>query len=90
MEYQKILNLLNEANDFKFVTRNIVNDLSNPKYDVGNEIIYNTQVLKCNLCDYNDAYILVKRHITVTAAPATQGARKNCESFTKCITSINR
>ena len=31
MEHQKILNLLNEANDFKFVTRkwNIVNEQSN-------------------------------------------------------------
>ena len=36
MEHQKILNLLNEAGDFKFVTRkcNIVNDQSNVNYDV--------------------------------------------------------
>ena len=55
MEHQKILNLLNEANDFKFVKRkwNIVNDHSNANYGVGNEIIYNTEVLKSNLCDYN-------------------------------------
>ena len=41
MENQKILNLLNEENDFKFVTRkwNIVNDQSNANYDAGNEII---------------------------------------------------
>ena len=41
MEHQKILNLLNEENDFKFVTRkwNIVNDQSNANYDAGNEII---------------------------------------------------
>ena len=57
----KILNLLNEASDSKFVTKkwNIVNDQSNAKYDVENEIIYNTEVLKSNLCDYNDAFILV-------------------------------
>ena len=50
MEHQKILNLLNEANNFKFVTRewNIVNGK-------GNEIIYNTEVVKSNLCDYNNA-----------------------------------
>ena len=62
MEHQKILNSLNEANNSKFVTRkwNIVNDQSNANYDVGNEIIYNTEVLKSNLCDYNDAYILVR------------------------------
>ena len=51
---------------------NIVNDQSNAKYDVGNEIIYNIQVLKSSLCDYNDAYILAKGSITVTAAPLTQ------------------
>ena len=39
---------------------NIVNDQSNANYDVGNEIIYSTEVLKSNLCNYNDAYILVR------------------------------
>ena len=41
----KILNLLNEASDFKFVTRkwNTVNDQSNVNYDVRNEIIYNIE-----------------------------------------------
>ena len=40
MKHQKILNLLNEASDSKFVTRkwNIVNDQSNSNYDVENEI----------------------------------------------------
>ena len=48
MEHQKILNLLNEANGFKFVTRkwNIANDQSNANYNVGNEIINNTEVTK--------------------------------------------
>ena len=48
---------MNEPNDSKFVARkwNIVNDQSNANYDVGYEIIYNTEVLKSNLCDYNDA-----------------------------------
>ena len=43
-ETSKILNLLNEPNDPKFVTRkwNIVTNQSNVNYDVGNEIIYNT------------------------------------------------
>ena len=40
MEHQKTLHLLNEANDYKSVTRKwyIVNDQSNGNYDVGNEI----------------------------------------------------
>ena len=39
MEHQNILDLLNEARDFKSVTRkwNMVNDQSNANYDVGNE-----------------------------------------------------
>ena len=73
MQHQKILNLLNEANDSKFVTRkwNIVNDNSKANYDATTEITNNTVVLKYNFCDYNDAYILVKCDITVVDAPAT-------------------
>ena len=33
----------------------------------GNKVIYGTEVLKSNLCDYNNAYILVKHNITVLA-----------------------
>ena len=57
MEHQKILNLLNEGKDSKFVTGkwNIVNDNSKANYDVGNKITYNTKVLKSNLSDYSDA-----------------------------------
>ena len=56
-KYQNILNSLNEARDSKFVTMkwNIGNDQSNANYNSGNKIIYNTEVLKSNLCDYNDA-----------------------------------
>ena len=73
MEHQKILNLLNDASSSKFVTRkwNIVNDNSNSNYAAANEINYNTEILKSNLCDYNDSYILVIRDITVVVAPAT-------------------
>ena len=90
MEHQKILNLLNEANDSEFVTRkrNIVNDNSNANYGVGNEINYNIEVLKSNLCDCNVDNILVRGDITVAAAPVTQVAFKNCAPFTKCITRL--
>ena len=91
MEHLKILNLLNEANDSKFITRkwNIVNDNSKSNYDPANEITYNTEILKSNLCDYNYAYILVRGDITVVAALATQVAFKNCAPFTKCIKKID-
>ena len=91
MEHQKMLNLLNEANDSKFLTRklNIGNDNSKSNYDASNEFTYNTEILKSNLCDYNYAYILVRGAITVVAAPATQVAFKDCAPFSKCITKID-
>ena len=56
-------------------------------YDVGSQIIYNTEILKPNLCDYNNAYILVRDNITtigcnlateeaiINYAPCTQSLR---------------
>ena len=91
MENQKTLNLLNEASDSKFTTRkwNMVNDQSNANYDIANKIIYNTEVLKSNLCDYNDAYILAKGDIAITGHQAAEVAFKNFLPFTKDITKIN-
>ena len=53
MERQKLLNLLNETSDSRFVTGkwNTINNQSNGNYDAGNEI-FKTEVLKSNL--YND------------------------------------
>ena len=84
MEHPKILHLLNEDSDSKFVTRkwNNVNDQSNANYDVGNEII-------SNLCDY-DAYVLVRRDTVTTAHnDPTPVAFKNCATFIKYITKID-
>ena len=55
---KKMLNLLSESSESNFLTRNwnIVNNQSNASYDLGNETIFNAEVLKSNLCDYNDAY----------------------------------
>ena len=47
------------------------------------------KVLKSNLYDYNDAFILVRGDISVTASPKTQVSFKNCVPFTKCITKID-
>ena len=53
MEQQKILNLLNEANNSKFLKTkwSIANDNSSAIYGVGNKINCNTEVSKFNLCD---------------------------------------
>ena len=92
MEHEKILNLLNKAYDFKFVTRkwSIANDQSSKNYYVRNDTeIYNTEILKSHLGDYNDAYILVRGEITILVYPVTQVAFKNCAPFTKYITKID-
>ena len=98
METQKIVNLLGDTNNesSKFATRKwyVINDQNNTDYGEGNEdsttVKFETKVIKSNLCDYSDAYILVTGNITATGGDAnTRVAFKNCAPFTKCITHIN-
>ena len=69
MEYQKIINLLDNTTNqpSKFRTRNWVelNDESRGKYDSSN-IKFKTSMIRSDLCDYGDAYILVSGTITIT------------------------
>ena len=103
MEYQKIANLIDDNTlnqPSKFRTRNWVeiNDESRGAYNVNSQIKFKTTMLKSTLCDYNDAYILVKGTISVNNT-AAQGAAanntnkkvifKNCAPFTDCISEIN-
>ena len=67
----------------------IFNDQSNTNYATGNEIIFSTEVLKPNICDYNDVYISVKGNITIIGDNGTQVAFKNYVPFIKCITKID-
>ena len=71
MEYDKINNLLlsedNESEQLsKFVTREYVtvNSLLNT-YNENKSIRFRTAMLRSNLCDYSDVYIVVKGTITV-------------------------
>ena len=101
MEYQKIANLLNnESNQpFKFRTRNWVeiNDEARGTYSPNQQIKFKTSMLRSSLCDYSDAYILLKGNITVNntaAGAATNNTNKkvifkNCAPFTSCISKIN-
>ena len=92
MERQKVLNLLNEVSDSKFVSRNwnLVNDQSDANCSVGNEIIYSTEVLKSNLCDYINTYILVRGDVTIVWHHVTETAFKNCAPAIKFISKIDR
>ena len=98
MEAQKIVNLLSDSDNesLKFATRKwyIINDQNNGHYGEGNEndstIKFETKVIKPNLCDYSDTYILVTGDITATNGDEnTRVALKNCAPFTRCVTHIN-
>ena len=70
MEYDKINNLLGSETEnlSKFVTEEYVkvNILSNT-YNENKSIRFKTPMLRSDLCDYADAYILVNGTITVTS-----------------------
>ena len=98
VETQKTVNLLSDSEKLnsKFATRKwyIINDQNNGQYGIGNDnystIKFETKVIKPNLCDYSDAYILVTRDIKIAAVDAdTNVLFKNCASFTRCVTHIN-
>ena len=97
----------NRANEMseklsKFVTREYVrvNSLSNT-YNENKSIRFKAPMLRSNLCDYSDAYILLKGTITVTAPGANNGANnirdkrnrplilKNDAPFVSGITRVN-
>ena len=102
MKNQKIINLLDkiDTDSKNFATKKwyIINDENNTNYGVNKDtgadnpdtIKYDTRVLKSNLCDYAEAYILVDGTIRATnAVNATRLALKNCAPFTKCNLEIN-
>ena len=63
----------------KFKTRSWVeiNDESREAYNVNSQIKFKTTMLKSSLCDYSDAYILVKGTITVNNTVAAGAAVNN-------------
>ena len=92
METQKMANLLGDANNesSKFATIKwyVINDKGNTDHGEVEEdsatIKFQTKVIKSNLCDYSDAYILVTGDITAAGGDAnTKAAFKNCAPFTK-------
>ena len=107
MERDKINNLLlSEDNESKQVSKFVseeyleVKSLSNI-YNENKSIRFKTPMLRSNLCDYSDAYILVKGTITVTAPGVNNNANNirdkrnrplilnNNAPFVSCITRIN-
>ena len=79
MEYQKIINLLENTSNLatKFRTKKWVeiNDESRGTYKQDDQIRFKSSMLRSSLCDYSDANILVKR--TITVAQETAAAPNN-------------
>ena len=96
MESQKIINLLdsNDNESQKFATKRwyIINvqNTGNNAYGNGEDgttIKFETKVIKPNLCDYSDAYILVIGNIQNKPANSVV-AFKNCAPFRTCDVTI--
>ena len=96
------MNLLNDETNkqSKFTARNWVeiNDEGRGTYSHNKLIKFIKSMLKSSLCDYSDAYILVKGNITVNNSAADGAAAgntneklifKNCAPFTSYISKIN-
>ena len=104
MEYQKIANLIGVTSNQppKFRTKNWIeiNEESRGTYNVNSQIKFNTTMSKSSLCDYSDAYVLVKGRIKIEGEGDNVAARhaderdkgvafKNCAPFINCISDIN-
>ena len=72
MEFQKIVNFLDTTSDDKdlprFVTKKWIEvyDQSGGNYNVNKEIRIKTSMLRSDLCNFSDAYIVVKGTTTDT------------------------
>ena len=97
MESQKIINLLdsndNESQKFAIKRWYIINEQNTGNNAYGNgedgtTIKFETKVIKPNLCDYSDAYILVIGNIQNKPANSVM-TFKNCAPFRTCDVTIN-
>ena len=99
MEFQKLINLLDITSDDKnlpkYVTKKWIEvyDQSEKNYSVNKEIRIKTPMLRSDLCDFSDAYIVVKGDIIVTSPNNAKRnkavAFKNNVPFISCISKIN-
>ena len=77
----------NQPSEFRTKTWVEINDESRGTYNVNSQIKFKTTMLKSSLCDYSDAYILVKGTITVnnTAAADADANNTNKKVYLKIV-----
>ena len=84
MEFQKIINLLDITPDDKdlprFVSKKCIEvyDQAEKNYSINKEIRIKTPMLRSDLCDFSDAYIVVKGEITVTNPNNAKKIKQYC------------
>ena len=69
-------NTPNQLSKFKRKNWIETNDQSRGVYNTNRDIRFEAAIRKSSLCDYSDAYILVKGRITITGAGADAAARQ--------------
>ena len=100
MEFQKIVKFLDITSDDKdlprFVTKKWIEvyDQSKGKNNFNKEIRIKTSMLRSGLCDFNDAYIIVKGDITLEGDNGVNKRNKNLAfknnaPFINCTSKIN-
>ena len=100
MEFQKIANFLDTTSDDKdlprFVTKKWIEvyDQSEKNYNPNKEIRIKTSMLRSDLCDFSDVYIVVEVDITLEGDNDANKRKKNLAfknnaPFINCISKIN-
>ena len=74
MEHYKISKLLNDSTVSKFVSKKwiVANHLLSGQYSVNKNISFKNSLLRSDLCDYSDAYIVVEGTIDLLALAANE------------------
>ena len=104
MEYQKITNLLDTTSDDvpRFITKKWLDvydqsGSAEDRYKPNKQIKFKTSMLRSDLCDFTDAYIVVKGTLTLTKTDRRDLidirnrflAFRNKAPFTNCISKTN-
>ena len=100
MEYQKITKMLGTTLDevLRLITKKWVkvhdqSGSADDRYKPSKQIRFKTSLLRLDLCDYSDAYVVVKEKITVTRPGSIMYDKKltieNNAPFTSCISKTN-
>ena len=96
MEHHKTSKLLNDSAVSKLVTIKWIeiNNLSGGQFSVKKNVRFKTSILRSDLCDYSDAYIVVKGRISVIGNNNANKRNKklnfkNNALFTSCISKID-